>query len=519
MAVSDTKYIFVTGGVTSSLGKGIISASLAKLLQAHGYRTAILKLTPLLNVDQSTLNPYERGECFVASDGSLTDMDLGVYERFLGEPTTIDNFITIGRIFQNVISRERRGEYCGKPVQTIPHVTDEIKRSIVALGQQQKYDIVVCEISGTVGDIESSPYIEAIRQLKWELGGKAIFVHLTLVPYLSAANEAKTKPTQHSVKSLFELGIQPDVLILRSEQELPDDTLRKVAIYANIAPDCVVQSAYIKNIYEMPLAMQSQQLDTIVMRKLALPLSGKADLTVWEKLIDRTRSATAKIKLCIIGNYTEQADAYKSLVESVAIAAAHNDCQADVRFVSSENINADNVGKTLSEFDAIIIASDNLKRGAGGKKTAIRFAREGNVPILCIGTSMQLAIDDLKEAKEPSDKKEKNTATAAATTSGTAECTITAGSKAAEIYATDKAKERHYQAIDIAETEFDGIASLGFSVSAVSAETKCAEIIELPAHCWYICTAFRPEFNNSVEAPHPIFNSLIDKTINRQKNN
>jgi CTP synthase len=354
--VPDTRYVFVTGGVASSLGKGIISASLAKLLQARGYRVTIQKLDPYLNVDPGTLNPYEHGECYVTEDGAETDLDLGHYERFLNVPTSQANNVTTGRIYQNVINKERRGDYLGKTVQIIPHITDEIKRNIKLLGSKHKFDVVITEIGGTVGDIESLPYIEAVRQLKWELGHRATVIHLTLVPYLAASGELKTKPTQHSVKSLLEIGVQPDVLVLRTEHDLSSDIRKKVALFCNVDSRAVVQSIDVSSIYEVPVKMQEEGLDEIILEKLQLPIEGKPELKEWKNFLSKLKAAKKTIRIGLVGKYVELADAYKSIIEALNHAGTYNDRKVELRLIHSENINQENVENTLKDLHGILVA-------------------------------------------------------------------------------------------------------------------------------------------------------------------
>ncbi len=391
--MADVKYVFVTGGVTSSLGKGIISASLAKLLQARGYSVTIQKLDPYINVDPGTLNPYEHGECYVTLDGAETDLDLGHYERFLNVPTSQANNVTTGRIYQTVINKERKGDYLGKTVQIIPHITDEIKRRIKLVGSGNKFDIVITEIGGTVGDIESLPYIESVRQLKWELGSRnCIVIHLTLVPYLSASGELKTKPTQHSVKALLEAGIQPDILVLRTEKNLTDDIKRKVALFCNVEEKAVIESVDVSTIYEVPLKMLEEQLDQTVLRKLELPISEEPPLTEWREFLKRLKNPKHSIRVGLVGKYVELPDAYKSISESFIHSGAMNECEVDVEYIHSEDITNENVNEKLKGLKGILVAPGFGSRGIEGKILTAKYARENNVPFLGICLGMQCAV-------------------------------------------------------------------------------------------------------------------------------
>jgi CTP synthase len=387
-----TKYIFVTGGVTSSLGKGIISASLAKLLQARGYKVTIQKLDPYLNVDPGTLNPYEHGECYVTNDGAETDLDLGHYERFLNVPTSQSNNVTTGRIYQYVIDKERRGDFLGKTIQIIPHITDEIKRRIKLLGQKNKYDVVITEIGGTVGDIESLPYVEAVRQLRWELGRDAMVIHLTLVPYLNASGELKTKPTQHSVKTLLEAGVQPDILVLRTEHELSSDIRRKVALFCNVTVENVIQSIDVSTIYEVPIKMKEEELDKRVLEKFSLPINKEPELKAWKNFLEKLKSPAKEVKIALVGKYVELQDAYKSIAEAINHAGAVNDAKVRVKWVHSEEITAENVEETFKDCKAILVAPGFGHRGIEGKIEAVKYARESKTPFLGICLGMQMAV-------------------------------------------------------------------------------------------------------------------------------
>ncbi len=387
-----TKYVFVTGGVASSLGKGIIASSLAKLLQSRGYKVANQKLDPYINIDPGTLNPYEHGECYVTNDGAETDLDLGHYERFTGCPTSQANNITTGRIYQNVINKERRGDYLGKTVQIVPHITDEIKRNIKLLGSKGEYDVVITEIGGTVGDIESLPFLEAVRQLRWELGEKSVLIHLTLVPYLSASGELKTKPTQHSVKSLLEIGVQPDILVLRTEHKLMADLKRKVALFCNVQPEAVVESIDVPTIYEVPIKMEEEKLDEIVLAKLGLPLNSEPDMDSWKKFLYKLKNYRQEVQIGLVGKYVELHDAYKSIVEAFIHAGAVNDCKVNIHWIHSEGLNEANAETTLKDLHGILVAPGFGHRGINGKLVAIHYARTNNIPFFGICLGMQMAV-------------------------------------------------------------------------------------------------------------------------------
>ena len=391
--MTTTKYIFITGGVTSSLGKGIISASLAKLLQARGYAVTIQKLDPYINVDPGTLNPYEHGECYVTVDGAETDLDLGHYERFLSVPTTQANNVTTGRIYQSVINKERRGDYLGKTVQVVPHITDEIKRRIKLLGTQHKFDVVITEIGGTVGDIESLPYIEAVRQLKYELGSSnSLVIHLTLVPYLAATGELKTKPTQHSVKALLENGVQPDILVLRTEKSLSDDIRKKVGLFCNVDVSSVIESIDVSTIYEVPLAMQKEKLDVTVLKKLQLPVSDAPKLTEWKEFLKKLKNPKREVTIGLVGKYVELPDAYKSIIESFIHAGARNECKVNLKLIHSEEINESNFLEKLAPLQGILVAPGFGERGIEGKILAVKYARENGIPYFGICLGMQVAV-------------------------------------------------------------------------------------------------------------------------------
>ncbi|SMO44933.1 CTP synthase [Saccharicrinis carchari] len=531
----DTRYIFVTGGVASSLGKGIISASLAKLLQARGYRVTIQKLDPYLNVDPGTLNPYEHGECYVTEDGAETDLDLGHYERFLNVPTSQDNNVTTGRIYQNVINKERKGDYLGKTVQIIPHITDEIKRNIKLLGTKHKFDVVITEIGGTVGDIESLPYIEAVRQLKWELGNRALNIHLTFVPYLKASGELKTKPTQHSVKALLEAGVQPDVLVLRTEHELGSDIRKKVALFCNVNPGAVIQSIDVSTIYEVPVKMQEEGLDEICLEKLELPIDPAPDLKKWKQFLTKLSNATETVTIGLVGKYVELPDAYKSIIEALTHAATHHDRKVDVKLIHSENICANNVEAKLKGLDGLLVAPGFGNRGIEGKLYAARYAREHNMVFMGICLGMQSAViefaRDVIELKDANSTEmdhatpypvidlmedQKNVTDMGGTMRlGAYECTLKEGSIAHEAYGSSTARERHRHRYEFNNDFLKQFEDNGMMATGINPDTGLVEIVEVPALKWYVGVQFHPEYSSTVLNPHPLFMSFIKAAITR----
>jgi len=536
--LSTTKYIFVTGGVASSLGKGIIASSLAKLLQARGYKVTIQKLDPYINVDPGTLNPYEHGECYVTEDGAETDLDLGHYERFLNSPTSQANNVTTGRIYQSVINKERRGDYLGKTVQIIPHITDEIKRYIKFLGSKKKFDVVISEIGGTVGDIESLPYIEAVRQMKWELGTDALIIHLTLVPYLSASGELKTKPTQHSVKQLLENGVQPDVLVLRTEHQLTPDLKGKVALFCNVSKEAVIESIDVSTIYEVPIRMREEKLDVIVLKKLGLPLGEEPDLKNWNEFLYRYKNPKKEVKIALVGKYVELRDAYKSIAEAIIHAGAANECRVKVEWIHSEKINEENIQKKLAGCQGIIIAPGFGHRGIEGKIIAARYARELKIPFFGICLGMQIAviefarnilnltgadstemnqltefpvIDLMEEQKGITEK-------GGTMRLGAYACNLRKDSNAYKAYGKTKVSERHrhryeFNNIYLADFEEAGMKATGFNP-----DTNLVEVMELPNQPWYVGVQFHPEYSSTVLQPHPLFVAFIKAVIeNSQK--
>ncbi|MBN1598022.1 MAG: CTP synthase [Bacteroidales bacterium] len=529
-----TKHIFVTGGVTSSLGKGIISASLAKLLQARGLKVSIQKLDPYINVDPGTLNPYEHGECFVTQDGAETDLDLGHYERFLDITTSQANNVTTGRVYQSVINKERRGDYLGKTVQVIPHITDEIKRRILLLGSKHKYDIVITEIGGTVGDIESLPYIEAVRQLKWELGQyNTLYIHLTLVPYLSASGELKTKPTQHSVKELLENGIQPDILVLRTEHELTDDIRKKVALFCNVDLESVVQSIDVSTIYEVPILMQEEKLDQIVLKKLNIVSKETPSLERWKKFLKKLKNPKYKVKIVLVGKYVELADSYKSINEAFIHAGAVNDCKVEVEYLHSEEIDQDNIEDLLKDIQGIVVAPGFGDRGINGKILAAKYARENNVPFLGICLGLQCAVIEFArnvlgmdkahstemERKTPypvidlMEEQKGITEKGGTMRLGGYPCKIKKGSKVYNAYNTECIEERHRHRYEFNDKYLEDFEKAGFKAVGKNPETNLVEIMELANHKWFVGVQFHPEYRSTVINPHPLFVEFIKSAI------
>lgn len=534
--MAQTKYIFVTGGVASSLGKGIISSSIGKLLQARGFNITIQKFDPYINVDPGTLNPYEHGECYVTDDGQETDLDLGHYERFTGIKTTRNNNVTTGRIYQSVIEKERRGDYLGKTIQVIPHITDEIKRDMLYLGKKAHYDFVITEIGGTVGDIESLPFLEAIRQLKWELGGDAVCVHLTYVPYLAAAGELKTKPTQHSVKELQSLGIQPDILVLRTEHELGAGLRKKVANFCNVSPDAVVQSLDQPTIYEVPLRMQEQGLDATILRKLGVPVGETPGLGPWRSFLDRRHKATEEVHIGLVGKYDLQ-DAYKSILEALSQSGTYNDYKVKTHFINSEKLNENNIAEQLDAMQGIVICPGFGQRGTEGKILAARYCREHNKPTfgICLGMQMMviefarnvLGFADANSAEMDSKtthnvidimEDQKNITNMGGTMRlGGYECELKAGSKVRDIYGEDVIRERHRHRYEFngdyqADYEKAGMACVG-----INPDCGLVEIVEVSELKWYIGTQFHPEYSSTVLHPHPLFLDFVKAAISEIK--
>jgi CTP synthase len=524
------KYVFVTGGVTSSLGKGIIAASLAKLLQSRGYSVTIQKFDPYINVDPGTLNPYEHGECYVTEDGAETDLDLGHYERFLNVPTSQANNVTTGRVYQTVIENERRGEYLGKTVQVIPHITDEIKRRMKIIGDTGEFDIVITEIGGTVGDIESLPYVESMRQLIWEMGeDNAIVIHLTLVPYLKAAGELKTKPTQHSVKNLLELGVQPDVLVCRTEHHLSPELRRKLALFCNVTPNAVIESIDLNTIYEVPMVMLKEKLDKVVLAKLKLSTKAEPDMAQWRDFLFKLEHPKSEVRIALVGKYIELPDAYKSINEAFIHAGASNECKVKVTMVHSELITDDNVGSKLEGYDGILVAPGFGSRGIDGKLLAVKYAREHNIPFfgICLGMqccviefarnvaglkdahsaeinpdSPHLIIDLMEEQKKISQK-------GGTMRLGSYACTLEKGSHAAKAYGKTSITERHRHRYELNNHYKAQLEAAGMKITGTNPETGLGEIVEIPSHKWFVGVQFHPELKSTVANPHPLFVKFI----------
>ncbi len=536
--MSTTKYIFVTGGVASSLGKGIIASSLAKLLQARGYKVTIQKLDPYINVDPGTLNPYEHGECYVTEDGAETDLDLGHYERFLNSPTSQANNVTTGRIYQSVINKERRGDYLGKTVQIIPHITDEIKRYIKYLGSKKKFDVVISEIGGTVGDIESLPYIEAVRQMKWELGTDALIIHLTLVPYLSASGELKTKPTQHSVKQLLENGVQPDVLVLRTEHQLTPDLKGKVALFCNVSKEAVIESIDVSTIYEVPIRMKEEKLDVIVLKKLGLPLGEEPDLKNWNEFLYRYKNPKKEVKIALVGKYVELRDAYKSIAEAIIHAGASNECRVKVEWIHSEKINEENIQRKLAGCQGIIIAPGFGHRGIEGKIIAAKYARELKIPFFGICLGMQIAVIEFARnilKLTGADSTEMNQLTefpvidlmeeqkgitekGGTMRLGAYACNLRKDSNAFRAYNKTKVSERHRHRYEFNNTYLAAFEDAGMKATGFNPDTNLVEVMEIANHPWYVGVQFHPEYSSTVLQPHPLFIAFIKAVIeNSQK--
>ena len=538
--MNTTKYVFVTGGVTSSLGKGIIAASLAKLLQARGYRVTIQKFDPYINVDPGTLNPYEHGECFVTDDGAETDLDLGHYERFLNTPTSQANNVTTGRIYQSVIEKERRGEFLGKTVQVVPHITNEIKNRIQLLGQTGDFDIVITEIGGTVGDIESLPYIEAVRQLLWDLGEhNGMVIHLTLVPYLSAAGELKTKPTQHSVKTLMESGIKADVLVCRTEYDIDQDKRKKLALFCNVSKEAVIQSIDAPTIYQVPLLMHEEGLDDVVLKKLKLNADSVPELGPWKEFLDRLAHPEDTVKIGLIGKYVELQDSYKSILEAFIHAGARNRVEVEVVSIHSETLEVSEVEAKLKGLNGLLVAPGFGKRGLEGKIKAVQYAREHNVPFFGICLGMQMAIVEYArnvlgienansiEVDEHTssplislmEEQKKITHLGGTMRLGSWECELTEGSKAAEIYSNAKIiNERHRHRFEVNNQYEKQLEEAGLKATGRNKETQLVEIVELENHPWYVGVQYHPEYKSTVANPHPLFVSFIAAALSHKKN-
>ena len=533
-----TKYIFITGGVTSSLGKGIIAASLGKLLQSRGFSVTIQKFDPYLNIDPGTLNPYEHGECYVTDDGAETDLDLGHYERFLNVTTSQSNNITTGRIYNNVITKERKGEFLGKTVQVIPHITDEIKSNFYKLGLDGKYDVVITEIGGCVGDIESLPFIEAVRQARWDLGpGNFLVIHLTLIPFLKAAKELKTKPTQHSVKQLLEAGIQPDILVCRTEYHLPADVKKKLALFCNVQLNSVIEAMDAESIYDVPLLMKKEKLDERVMSKLKLPSKTPANLDDWKDFLGRLKNPTQEVTIGLIGKYVSLPDSYKSIIESFTHAGAAVECKVNLRLISSEEVNSDNIQSKLHELDGILVAPGFGERGFEGKIETVRYARENNVPFfgICLGVQVEViefSRNVLGLAGANSTEMDPNTPfpviglmeeqkkidqMGGTMRLGSYACDLKKGSKAALAYGKTKIQERHRHRYEFNNDYLDQVESKGMIATGKNPNTGLVEIMELRNHPWFVGVQFHPEYKSTVLNPQPLFVKFIQAAIDTKK--
>ena len=535
----DTKFVFVSGGVASSLGKGIISASLAKLLQARGLRVTIQKFDPYINIDPGTLNPYEHGECYVTEDGAETDLDLGHYERFLGVHTSKANNVTTGKIYNTVITKEREGAYLGKTVQIVPHITDEIKRRMLLLGKTGEYDIIITEIGGTVGDMESQPFVEAVRQLRWELPeDDCMTIHLTLVPYLSAAKELKTKPTQHSVQQLKRWGVQPDIVVCRTEHELTPELRRKMALFCNVKPGHVIQSMDAPSIYQVPLNMKAENLDTLVLEHFGIKDAPEPDLRRWNEFLGKLACPKKTVDIALVGKYVELQDAYKSILESFVHAGAANECKVNVHSIHSEYIDNENVAEKLSGMDAVLVAPGFGERGLEGKIVAIRYARENGLPFFGICLGMQMCVvefarnvlglsDAVSTEVNPATSNpvidlmedQKSTTIKGGTMRlGAYQCALKAGSLAEKIYGTDIISERHRHRYEFNNDYLDAVEAAGMTASGRNPDTGLVEIVEIPSHPFFIGVQFHPELKSTPEHPQPIFVAFVKAALEHQAN-
>ncbi|PLW95430.1 MAG: CTP synthase [Marinilabiliales bacterium] len=535
--MKDTRYIFVTGGVVSSLGKGIISASLARLLKARGLKVTIQKLDPYINVDPGTLNPYEHGECFVTDDGAETDLDLGHYERFLNVPTSQANNVTTGRIYQSVIDKERRGDYLGETVQIIPHITDEIKYRIRLLAAHGKYDVIITEIGGTVGDIESLPYIEAVRQMRWELGNKAAVIHLTLVPYLSASGELKSKPTQHSVKTLLELGVQPDVIVCRAEKQLTEGIKSKIALFCNVKEEAVIESIDVSTIYEVPIRMRDEKLDEVVLKKIGLPTDKPTDLVGWEDFLNRLKNPKGKTKIGLIGKYVELKDSYKSILESLIHAGAKNQVKVEIELIHSEYLTEENIEEKLKGLCGVLVAPGFGERGFEGKIAAVKYARVNNIPFLGICLGMQAAVIEFArnvlhlegansrevDRRTPHpvidimESQKKVSGKGGTMRLGAYPCEIKKGSKVDKVYTEKLIHERHRHRYEFNNKYIEMYAMHGMHAVGINPNEDLVEIVELDGHPWFVGVQFHPEYKSTVEEPHPLFTAFIAAAMEESK--
>ena len=532
----NTKYVFVTGGVASSLGKGIIAASLAKLLQARGLRVTIQKFDPYINIDPGTLNPYEHGECYVTEDGAETDLDLGHYERFLGVHTSKANNVTTGKIYNTVITKEREGAYLGKTVQIVPHITDEIKRRMLLLGRTGDYDIILTEIGGTVGDMESQPFIEAVRQLQWELPDEdCMSIHLTLIPYLRAARELKTKPTQHSVQMLQQSGVKPDVIVCRTEQPLTPELRRKIALFCNVKPGHVIQSIDAWSIYQVPLNMHEEHLDELAVRKLQIENFTQPDLGKWKEFLERLKNPRNEVNIALVGKYVELQDAYKSIQEALVHAGAANECKVSVKTIHSEHVDESNVAEVLAGMDGVLVAPGFGERGIPGKIAAVRHARENNIPFFGICLGMQMAVvefardvlgyaDAASTEMQPATThpvidlmEEQKTTTIKGGTMrlGAYACKLVPGTLAAKIYGQPVVQERHRHRYEFNDSYRSAFEESGMVISGTNPDTGLVEIVEIPSHPFFIGTQFHPEFKSTPEQPQPIFAAFVKAAIDK----
>ncbi|MFK5958678.1 MAG: CTP synthase [Lutibacter sp.] len=537
--MKNTKYVFVTGGVTSSLGKGIIAASLAKLLQERGYSVTIQKLDPYINIDPGTLNPYEHGECYVTNDGAETDLDLGHYERFLNIPTSQANNVTTGRIYQSVINKERKGEFLGKTVQVIPHITDEIKRRIQLLGKTGEFDIVITEIGGTVGDIESLPYIESVRQLLWKLGHEnAIVIHLTLIPYLAAAGELKTKPTQHSVKMLMQSGVSPDILVCRTEHEISESIKEKLALFCNVKKEDVIESIDAETIYDVPNLMLEEGLDSVVLKKLHLPHDQQPKLTEWNNFLKGFKNPKNTIEIGLIGKYVELHDAYKSISEAFIHAGAKNEVKVIINWIHSEELTIENAPSKLKHLNGILVAPGFGERGIEGKIEAVKYARENNIPFLGICLGMQMAVIEfsrnvlgLKDANSSEMDKDtlhpvidimeeqKNITNYGGTMRlGAWDCKLKENTKIKSIYNKELISERHRHRYEFNNNYLTQIEKSGMVATGKNPKTNLVEVIEIPSHPWFIGVQYHPEYKSTVLNPHPLFVGFVKASLEHSLN-
>ena len=540
MKLSKPKYIFVTGGVASSLGKGIISATVARLLQARGYSVTVQKFDPYINADPGRLNPYELGESYVTEDGTECDLDLGHYERFTSITTTKNNTVTTGKIYKEILEKERRGDYMGKTVQVIPHITDEIKRRIQLLGATKKYDVIISDIGGTVGDIESLPYIESVRQLRNELGYQnSLLIHLAWVPYMAAAHEMKTKPTQHSVKELQSEGVQPDVLVLRAESSLAEDVRRKVALFCNVTEDAVVESIDVPTIYEVPLRMHDQHLDDVILRKLGINDAEEPNLKSWSDFVEKIKNPKHSVEVALVGKYTELPDAYKSINESFIHAGAMNHCKVKVHYIPAEQVTMDNAAEKLAGVSGIFVAPGSGVRGFEGKVAAVRYARENNIPFFGVGLGMQASIIEFArdvlgmsdahsreldpQTKYPvidlMEEQKKVTEKGGTMRLGGYPCTLKSGSKAVAAYGKESVVERHRHRYEFNGAYLQQFEAAGMVATGINPETGLVEVLEVKNHPWFVAVLYNPEYKSTVSTPAPLFVAFVAAALEYQKQN